>query len=58
MDSNKSGIEESNSALEEGTGGGVSRDALGNPLPKHLGHETGCLMAGLIPCGPGPGVLP
>ena len=39
MDSNKGGLEESDSELEEGIGGGVGGDALGKPLPKHLGHE-------------------
>ena len=58
MDSNKGGPEESNSELEEGIDGGVSGDALGKPLPKHLGHETGCLMAGSVPGGQEPGVLP
>ena len=58
MDSNEGGPEESDPELEEGIGGGVGGDALGKPLPKHLGHEAGCLMAGSVPCGQGPGVLP
>ena len=51
MDSNEGGPEESDSELEEGKSRGVGEDALGKPLPKHLGHVTGCLMADVVPCG-------
>ena len=51
MDFNEGGPEESDSEMEEGIGGGIGGDALGKTLPKYLGHETGCLMAGLVPCG-------
>ena len=51
MDSNKGGPEVSDLELEEGMGEDLGGDALGKPLPKHLGHETGCLKEGLVPCG-------
>ena len=53
---NEGRLEESNSELEEGMGEGVG-GVWGRFLPKHLGHETGCLMGGLIPCDQGLGVL-
>ena len=57
MDSNEGGPEESDSELEEGMGEDLGGDATEKPLSKHLGHETGCLKEGLVPCGQGAGVL-
>ena len=55
-DSREGSPEESVSELEEGicSAGG---DAVGKPLPRHLGHNMGCHNGGSTPCRGGAGVL-
>ena len=66
MDSREGDPEEPVSESEDGTGGrgrtiggegsmGMGRGGsidggIQKPLPKHLGHETGCLCRGSSPC--------
>ena len=55
MDCNEGGPDVSDSELEEGMGEALGGDALGKILPQHLGHETGCLKEGSVPCCQGAG---
>ena len=52
IDSREGGPEESVSELEDGVGS-TGGDAVGKPLPRHLGQEMGCLSGGLLPADGG-----
>ena len=59
-------VSESHDGSGDGTGrrgamgmgrDGSTEEGTQKPLPKHLGHETGCLCGGSPPCEQGPACL-